>query len=120
MLIYGTALLRLAPVLMPGHGPMSAKPAPHCRFNVYTTQPVIKSGCVLRRANVGVLERESLVTQHEVDLCKSRMNTFAYMVGATDRSQEKAIGGLKGTRPLCHCLKMNAWWIDVVSAMGLK
>jgi len=48
-------------------------------FNVYTTQPVIKSGCVLRRANVGVLERESLVTQHEVDLCKSRMNTFAYM-----------------------------------------
>jgi hypothetical protein len=33
---------------------------------VYTTQPVIKSGCVLRRANVGVLEREKLVTQHEV------------------------------------------------------
>ncbi len=33
---------------------------------MYTTQPVIKSGCVLRRANVGVLEREKLVTQHEV------------------------------------------------------
>ncbi|KAJ9527281.1 hypothetical protein QJQ45_025581 [Haematococcus lacustris] len=48
-------------------------------FNVYTTQPVIKSGCVLRRANVGMLEREQLVTPHEVDLCKSRMNTFAYM-----------------------------------------
>ncbi|KAF5843724.1 hypothetical protein DUNSADRAFT_8239 [Dunaliella salina] len=48
-------------------------------FNVYTAQPVIKSGCVLRRANVGVLEREKLITQHEVDMCKSRMNTFAYM-----------------------------------------
>lgn len=40
---------------------------------------MIKSGCVLRRANVGVLEREKLVSQHDVDLCKSRMNTFAYM-----------------------------------------
>lgn len=50
-----------------------------CSFNVYTTQPVIKSGCVLRRSNVGVLEREQLVSQHDVDLCKSRMNTFAYM-----------------------------------------
>lgn len=46
---------------------------------MYTAQPVIKSGCVLRRANVGVLEREKLVTQREVDMCKSRMNTFAYM-----------------------------------------
>lgn len=28
---------------------------------------------------MGVLEREKLVTKHEVDMCKSRMNTFAYM-----------------------------------------
>lgn len=26
-------------------------------FNVYVTQPVIKSGCVLRRSNVGILEQ---------------------------------------------------------------
>lgn len=57
---------------------------------MYTTQPVIKSGCVLRRSNVGVLERENLVTQHEVDMCKSRMNTFAYM------------GDLKVRQPAVH------------------
>ena len=30
------------------------------------TQPVIKSGCVLRRANVGILERENLVDRKDV------------------------------------------------------
>ena len=38
-------------------------------FNVYTAQPVIKSGSVLRRANVAVLEREKLVTQVGRPLC---------------------------------------------------
>jgi hypothetical protein len=47
-------------------------------FNVYVTQPVIKSGCVLRRANVGILESENLVDKKEVDSCKQRMNTFAF------------------------------------------
>ncbi|KAG1663400.1 hypothetical protein FOA52_011678 [Chlamydomonas sp. UWO 241] len=47
-------------------------------FNVYVTQPVIKSGCVLRRANVGLLEREGLVEAKEVEACKQRMNTFAF------------------------------------------
>ena len=45
---------------------------------VYVTQPVIKSGCVLRRANVGILERENLVERKDVDSCKNRMNTFAF------------------------------------------
>ncbi|KAG2442775.1 hypothetical protein HXX76_002855 [Chlamydomonas incerta] len=48
-------------------------------FNVYISQPQVKGGCVLRRANVGLLEREQLVTPHDVDLCKQRMNTFAYV-----------------------------------------
>ncbi|GFR41191.1 hypothetical protein Agub_g1861 [Astrephomene gubernaculifera] len=48
-------------------------------FNVYISQPQVKGGCVLRRSNVGLLEREQLVTPHEVDLCKQRMNTFAYV-----------------------------------------
>ena len=42
------------------------------------TQPVIKSGCVLRRANVGILERENLVERKDVEMCKNRMNTFAF------------------------------------------
>ena len=45
---------------------------------VYVTQPVIKSGCVLRRANVGILERENLVERKDVEMCKQRMNTFAF------------------------------------------
>ncbi|KAG2495746.1 hypothetical protein HYH03_006343 [Edaphochlamys debaryana] len=48
-------------------------------FNVYISQPQVKGGCVLRRANVGLLEREKLVTPKDVDLCKQRMNTFAYV-----------------------------------------
>ncbi|PNH09394.1 hypothetical protein TSOC_004000 [Tetrabaena socialis] len=49
-------------------------------MNVFVTyNPFVKGGCVLRRANVGLLEREKLVTPHEVDLCKQRMNTFAYV-----------------------------------------
>lgn len=35
-------------------------------MQVYVTQPVIKSGCVLRRANVGILERENLVDRKDV------------------------------------------------------
>ena len=30
-------------------------------FNVYVSQPEVKPGCVLRRANVGVLESRGLV-----------------------------------------------------------
>lgn len=29
-------------------------------FNVYISQPQVKGGCVLRRANVGLLEREQV------------------------------------------------------------
>ena len=36
------------------------------RFNVYVTQPEVKPGCVLRRANIGLLEKKQLVTDHEV------------------------------------------------------
>ena len=41
---------------------------PHCcRFNVYVTQPEVKPGCVLRRANIGLLEKKKLVTDKEVN-----------------------------------------------------
>jgi hypothetical protein len=33
---------------------------------VYVTQPEVKPGCVLRRANIGLLEKKQLVTDHEV------------------------------------------------------
>jgi len=35
-------------------------------FNVYVSQPEVKPGCVLRRANVNVLENRKLIRQSEV------------------------------------------------------
>ena len=57
------------------------------------TQPVIKSGCVLRRANVGILERENLVEKKDVEACKNRMNTFAF---TGDLKNAPEVGG-RGT-----------------------
>ena len=48
-------------------------------FNLYVTQPEVKPGCVLRRANFGVLEREKLVDGKQVEQCKKRMNTFGFV-----------------------------------------
>lgn len=56
-------------------------------FNVYVTQPEVKPGCVLRRSNVNVLESRGLVKGQEVNACKNRMNTFAF-VGDLDNSPE--------------------------------
>jgi len=41
--------------------------------------PQVKPGCILRRSNFNVLEREQLVTGKQVDQCKKRMNTFGFV-----------------------------------------
>ncbi|KAL4858790.1 hypothetical protein ACK3TF_001181 [Chlorella vulgaris] len=56
-------------------------------FNVYVSQPEVKPGCVLRRANVNVLERRGLVDGSQVSACKRNMNTFAF-VGDLEGSPE--------------------------------
>jgi hypothetical protein len=48
-------------------------------FNVYVSQPEVKPGCVLRRANFNVLESRGLVDGQEVQNCKRNMNTFAFV-----------------------------------------
>lgn len=48
-------------------------------FNVLVTQPEVKPGCVLRRSNVNILEKDKLVTPREVESCKKRMNTFGFV-----------------------------------------
>lgn len=37
-------------------------------FNLYVTQPEVKPGCILRRSNFNVLEREKLVDNKQVRL----------------------------------------------------
>jgi len=56
-------------------------------FNVYVAQPEVKPGCVLRRSNWSVLEREKVVTQDQENDCKRNLNTFAY-VGDLKKSPE--------------------------------
>uniref|UniRef100_A0A383WLA3 Uncharacterized protein n=1 Tax=Tetradesmus obliquus TaxID=3088 RepID=A0A383WLA3_TETOB len=48
-------------------------------FNLYVTQPEVKPGCILRRSNFNVLEREKLVDSKQVESCKKRMNTFGFV-----------------------------------------
>lgn len=47
-------------------------------FNVFISQPSMRPGCVLRRNNWSILERQNLVTSEQVRDCKNRMNTFGY------------------------------------------
>lgn len=61
-------------------------------FNLYVTQPEVKPGCVLRRSNFSVLEREKLVTDKQVESCKRRMNTFGF------------VGDLRGADPEVSCV----------------
>jgi len=54
-------------------------------FNMYVAQPEVKPGCVLRRSNWNVLERNQLVDETMEKDCKRGMNTFAF-VGDLDKS----------------------------------
>jgi hypothetical protein len=56
-------------------------------FNIYVSQPEVKPGCVLRRSNWSILERENLVSNNQEADCKRGMNTFAF-VGDLDKSPE--------------------------------
>ncbi|AFZ46336.1 hypothetical protein Cyast_0356 [Cyanobacterium stanieri PCC 7202] len=47
-------------------------------FNVYVTQPSMQPGCVLRRNNWSILEKQNLVSNEQVRQCKNRMNTFGF------------------------------------------
>ncbi|MBE9125960.1 MULTISPECIES: DUF3172 domain-containing protein [unclassified Coleofasciculus] len=47
-------------------------------FNVYVTQPSMRPGCVLRRNNWAILEKQKLVSSKQVSECKNRMNTFGF------------------------------------------
>ena len=56
-------------------------------FSVYTSQPKMRPGCVLRRNNWAILEQRKLVRSDEVRDCRRRLNTFGY-TGQIDGSPE--------------------------------
>jgi hypothetical protein len=51
----------------------------------FVTQPTLQPGCVIRRENWSVLEKEGAVTAAQMRECKQRMNTFAYIGSIRDK-----------------------------------
>lgn len=51
----------------------------------FVTQPDLKPGCVIRRENWSVLQKEGAVTNEQMRQCKQRMNTFAYIGSVKDK-----------------------------------
>ena len=51
----------------------------------FVTQPALKPGCVIRRENWSVLQKEGAITAQQMRECKQRMNTFAYIGSVKDK-----------------------------------
>ncbi|MEB3183538.1 MAG: DUF3172 domain-containing protein [Cyanobacteriota bacterium] len=51
----------------------------------FVTQPTLQPGCVIRRENWSVLQKEGAVTAEQMRECKQRMNTFAYIGSIRDK-----------------------------------
>ncbi|WP_259739044.1 DUF3172 domain-containing protein [Synechococcus sp. CS-205] len=51
----------------------------------FVTQPTLQPGCVIRRENWSVLQKEGAVTSEQMRQCKQRMNTFAYIGSIRDK-----------------------------------
>ena len=50
----------------------------------FVTQPALEPGCVIRRENWTVLQKQGAITNEDVRECKQRMNTFAYIGSIRD------------------------------------
>jgi len=51
----------------------------------FVTQPTLQPGCVIRRENWTVLQKQGAVTAEQMRDCKQRMNTFAYIGSIRDK-----------------------------------
>ncbi|TGG81311.1 MAG: DUF3172 domain-containing protein [Aphanocapsa feldmannii 277cV] len=51
----------------------------------FVTQPKLQAGCVIRRENWSVLQKEGVVSSEDMRQCKQRMNTFAYIGSIRDQ-----------------------------------
>ncbi len=51
----------------------------------FVTQPALRPGCVIRRENWSVLQKEGAITAEQMRQCKQRMNTFAYIGSVKDK-----------------------------------
>ena len=57
----------------------------------FVTQPALQPGCVIRRENWTVLQKQGAISNEDVRECKQRMNTFAYIGSIRDRPIVKCV-----------------------------
>ena len=57
----------------------------------FVTQPALQPGCVIRRENWTVLQKEGAISNEDVRECKQRMNTFAYIGSIRDKPIVKCV-----------------------------
>jgi len=57
----------------------------------FVTQPKLQPGCVIRRENWSVLQKEGAVTNEQMRQCKQRMNTFAYIGSIKDKPMVRCV-----------------------------
>ena len=57
----------------------------------FVTQPNLKPGCVIRRENWSVLQKEGAISADQMRQCKQRMNTFAYIGSVKDKPQVRCV-----------------------------
>tara|TARA_Y100001970_G_C14254283_1_gene874066 strand:- start:6069 stop:6710 length:642 start_codon:yes stop_codon:yes gene_type:complete len=57
----------------------------------FVTQPALQPGCVIRRENWTVLQKQGAINNEDVRECKQRMNTFAYIGSIRDKPIVKCV-----------------------------
>ncbi len=57
----------------------------------FVTQPALQPGCVIRRENWSLLQKQGAVSNEDVRQCKQRMNTFAYIGSIRDNPIVKCV-----------------------------
>ncbi len=57
----------------------------------FVTQPALQPGCVIRRENWSLLQKQGVITNEDVRECKNRMNTFAYIGSIRDKPSVRCV-----------------------------
>ena len=57
----------------------------------FVTKPILQPGCVIRRENWSVLQKQVVISNEDLKDCEQRMNTFAYIGSIRDRPIVKCV-----------------------------
>jgi hypothetical protein len=57
----------------------------------FVTQPKLQPGCVIRRENWAVLQKQGAITAEQMRECKQRMNTFAYTGSVKEKPEVRCV-----------------------------